>query len=200
MKEILVLYYSKNGSIQKLANLIARGINSVDGVSARIRTVPNVSQNNAQTAPTLPTEGTTYAKYSDFEECIALALGSPSRFGNMASSLKYFLDGSLDDWLAGSLSGKPACVFTSSSSLHGGQESCLLSMMIPLLHHGMLIMGLPYTDAKLMTTESGCSPYGVSHWSGINDDKEITTDEKYLAILQGKMLATAALKLSKNQN
>lgn len=195
MREILVLYYSRNGATQKLANSIARGINSVDGVNARIRTVPNVSTVCEQTAPSIPDNGAPYASYQDLKECIGLALGSPVRFGNMASSLKYFLDGTIDAWLGGHLAGKPACVFTSSGSLHGGQEACLLSMMIPLFHHGMLLLGVPYTDSALMNTESGGTPYGASHWGGVNDDKDISESEKQLAILQGKLLAEAALKL-----
>lgn len=196
MKEILVLYYSSNGSTTKLANLIARGINSVDGATARIRTVPPISTVCEKTKPPVPDSGAPYATYLDLQECIGLAMGSPVRFGNMASSLKYFWDGSINQWLSGSLTGKPACVFTSSGSLHGGQEACLFSMMIPLFHHGMLIMGLPYTDSELMNTASGGTPYGVSHWAGIDDDKEISESEKHLAILQGKLLAETALKLS----
>ena len=198
MKEILVLYYSVNGAAQKLAHLIARGINSVDGANARIRTVPPVSTVCEQTAPKIPDTGAPYATYKDLNECIGLALGSPVRFGNMAGALKYFLDGSTSEWLSGSLVGKPACVFTSSGSLHGGQEACLLSMMIPLMHHGMLILGLPYTDSELMNTTSGVTPYGVTHWAGINDDKPISDTEHHLAILQGKLLAEAALKLNQD--
>lgn len=197
MQEVLVLYYSRNGATQKLAHLIARGINSIEGVTARIRTVPNVSTVCEKIAETIPNAGAPYASYSDLQECIGLALGSPVRFGNMASSLKYFWDGSSNEWLSGSLAGKPAAVFTSSGSLHGGQEMCLFSMMIPLMHHGMLILGLPYTDSALMQTTSGGTPYGVSHYAGINDDKEISDTEKHLAILQGKLLAEAALKLIK---
>ena len=196
MKEILVLYYSVHGSTQKLAHLIARGINSVNGVTARIRTVPPVSTVCEQTSPSIPEVGAPYATYKDLEECIGLALGSPVRFGNMAGALKYFLDGSSNEWLSGSLVGKPACVFTSSGSLHGGQEVCLLTMMVPLLHHGMLILGLPYTDSVLMNTTTGGSPYGVGHWDGINNDKQISDSEHHLAILQGKLLAEAALRLN----
>ena len=197
MKEILVLYYSKNGATKKLANLIARGINSISGVNARIRTVPNVSTVCEQIEANIPDSGAPYASYQDLRECIGLALGSPVRFGNMASSLKYFLDGTVDSWLSGHLAGKPACVFTSSGSLHGAQELCLFSMMIPLFHHGMMLIGLPYTDSKLMTTTSGGSPYGATHWSGPKDDKDISEDEKHLAILQGQLLAQTALKLDR---
>jgi NAD(P)H dehydrogenase (quinone) len=196
MKEILVLYYSHNGSTRKLAHLIARGIESVAGASARIRTVPNVSTLCEQVASTIPDQGAPYANYNDLSECIGLALGSPVRFGNMASSLKHFLDGTTNEWLTGTLTGKPACVFTSSASMHGGQEACLISMMLPLLHHGMLIIGLPYTDSTLMTTSSGGTPYGVSHYAGINDNLTISESEKHLAILQGQRLAEAALKLN----
>lgn len=195
MNEILVLYYSKNCSTQKLAHLIARGINSVQGVNARIRTVPLVSPISEQTAPTIPEAGAIYVTNQDLAECIGLALGSPVRFGNMASPLKYFLDGTSSDWLSGTLVGKPASVFTSSASLHGGQETCLISMMIPLLHHGMLILGLPYTESDLANTTSGGTPYGVTHWAGGSDDKEISEYEKNLAIIQGKRLAQTALKL-----
>lgn len=197
MKEILVLYYSLNGSTTKLANLIARGIESVNGISARLRTVPNVSTVCEQTKPTIPDSGAPYVTNDDLKECIGLALGSPVRFGNMASSLKYFLDGTSHEWLSGTLSGKPACVFTSSGSIHGGQETTLLSMMLPLIHHGMLIVGLPYTEPALMNTQSGGTPYGVSHYAGINDDINISEHEKQLALAQGKRLAEIALKLSK---
>lgn len=193
--EILVLYYSKDGSTKKLANLIARGINSVPSITARIRTVPNVSAICEQVAPAIPDEGAPYATHKDLRECIGLALGSPVRFGNMSSSIKYFLDGTTDEWLSGSLVGKPASVFTSSASLHGGQEACLLSMIIPLLHHGMVIVGIPYTESALMNTTSGGTPYGVTHWAGINNENEISDSEKQLAIAQGKLLATTALNL-----
>lgn len=195
MKEILVLYYSQGGATKKLAELIARGIGSVPGAEARIRTVPTVSTTCEQVAPTIPDSGAPYADLADLSECIGLALGSPVRFGNMSSHLKYFLDSTTHEWLSGTLVGKPACVFTSSGSMHGGQEACLLSMMIPLLHHGMLLLGLPYTEKALMETTSGGTPYGVSHLAGMNDDMEISAHEKTLAILQGKRLAEAALKL-----
>lgn len=195
MKEILVLYYSRNGATLKLANLVARGIESVSGVSARIRTVPNVSTVCESVSPSVPDQGAPYVTNQDLDECIGLALGSPVRFGNMASSLKYFLDGTSHEWLSGTLAGKPACVFTSSGSMHGGQEACLLSMMIPLFHHGMIIVGLPYTNSELMNTRSGGTPYGVSHHAGIDDTLPISESEKQLAILQGKRLAEIALKL-----
>jgi NAD(P)H dehydrogenase (quinone) len=192
---ILVLYYSRHGATRKLAEMIAQGIESVPGADARLRTVPAISTVAEATEPDVPSSGAPYVELQDLAECAGLALGSPTRFGNMAAALKYFLDGSSADWLAGTLSGKPAVVFTSTGSLHGGQESTLLSMMIPLLHHGMLVMGLPYTHPELMTTASGGSPYGATHWSGIDGDKSITDDERRLAIALGRRLATAAVKL-----
>ena len=192
---ILVLYYSRHGATRKLAELIAQGIESVPGFDARLRTVPAVSTVAEATAPAIPAAGAPYVELSDLAECAGLALGSPTRFGNMVASLKYFIDGTATDWLAGTLAGKPACVFTSTGSLHGGQESTLLSMMLPLLHHGMLVMGLPYTNPELMTTASGGSPYGASHWSGIDGDKAVTEDEKRLAIALGKRLARTAAAL-----
>ena len=192
---ILVLYYSRHGATRKLAEMIAQGIESVPGADARLRTVPAVSTVAEATAPDVPTSGAPYVELQDLAECAGLALGSPTRFGNMAAALKYFLDGTSADWLAGTLSGKPAVVFTSTGSLHGGQESTLLSMMIPLLHHGMLVMGLPYTHPELMTTASGGSPYGATHWSGIDGDKSISDDERRLAIALGRRLANAAVKL-----
>lgn len=192
---ILVLYYSRHGATRKLAELIAHGIESVPGVDARLRTVPAVSTVTEATAPDIPTAGAPYVELQDLADCAGLALGSPTRFGNMAAALKYFLDGTAAEWLAGTLSGKPAAVFTSTGSLHGGQESTLLSMMIPLLHHGMLIVGLPYSHPELMTTSSGGSPYGATHWAGIDGDKSISEDEKRLAIALGKRLATTAVQL-----
>ena len=191
----LVLYYSRHGATRKLAEMIAQGIESVPGADARLRTVPAVSTVAEATEPDVPPRGAPYVELQDLAECAGLALGSPTRFGNMAAALKYFLDGTSADWLAGTLSGKPAVVFTSTGSLHGGQESTLLSMMIPLLHHGMLVMGLPYTHPELMTTASGGSPYGATHWSGIDGDKSITDDERRLAIALGRRLASAAVKL-----
>ncbi|MBY0379788.1 MAG: NAD(P)H:quinone oxidoreductase [Burkholderiales bacterium] len=197
MIEVLVLYYSSGGSVKTLANLIARGVDSVDGVGARIRTVAPVSKVCETIAPEIPEDGHPYIILKDLSECQALALGSPVRFGNMSAHLKYFLDSTSQEWLSGSLVNKPACVFTSSGSMHGGQEACLLSMMIPLIHHGMIMVGLPYTEAKLMITTTGCGPYGVTHVAGFNDDNSISEDEKHLAIAQGKRLATIALKLNK---
>lgn len=194
-KEILVLYYSSTGHTKKLAQLIARGIESV-GITARIRTVPRVSAVCEQIEDTIPYEGHPYVTNQDLAECIGLALGSPVRFGNMSAHLKYFLDSTSEQWLNGALAGKPACVFTSSGSMHGGQEACLLTMIVPLMHHGMCIVGLPYTNVELMTTRSGGTPYGVSHLAGSSSELEITKEENNLAIAQGKYLAEIAIKLS----
>jgi NAD(P)H dehydrogenase (quinone) len=192
---ILVLYYSRHGKTRRLAELIAQGIESVPGIEARLRTVPAVSTVAEATEPDIPASGAPYVELEDLAECAGLAMGSPTRFGNMASAMKYFLDGTASQWLSGTLSGKPAVVFTSTGSLHGGQEATLLSMMIPLLHHGMLVMGLPYTEPELMTTESGGSPYGATHWSGVDGRRPVTDDEKRLAIALGRRLALATRKL-----
>jgi len=192
---ILVLYYSRHGATRKLAECIAQGIESVAGCEARLRTVPQISTVTEATQAQIPASGAPYVELQDLEECQGLALGSPTRFGNMAAPLKYFLDGTSAQWLSGALSGKPACVFTSTGSLHGGQESTLLTMMLPLLHHGMLVMGLPYTEKNLMTTHSGGSPYGATHWSGISGDLVMTEETRELAIALGKRLALNARKL-----
>lgn len=192
---ILVLYYSRHGSVRKLAEAIAQGIESVPGCDARLRTVPAVSTVTEATEPEVPPDGAPYVELQDLEECDGLALGSPTRFGNMAAAMKYFWDGTSAQWLAGTLAGKPACVFTSTGSQHGGQESTLLTMMVPLLHHGMMVMGLPYTHPELMTTSSGGSPYGPTHWSGLDGKKPFTEDEKRLAVAMGRRLAEAAVKL-----
>ena len=193
--EILVLYYSRYGATEQLARLIGQGIESVPGVGARLRTVPAVSTVCEASEPPVPKDGPPYVEYSDLEECIGLALGSPTRFGNMAAPLKYFLDGSTSQWLSGALQGKPACVFTSTGSLHGGQETTLLSMMIPLFHHGMVLLGLPYSNPELMNTTSGGTPYGVSHLAHADGSAPISADESRLAIAQGKRLAEVALRL-----
>lgn len=192
---ILVLYYSRHGSTRKLADLIAQGIESVAGCDARLRTVPAISTVAEATEPDIPTQGAPYAELKDLEECAGLALGSPTRFGNMAAPMKYFWDGTTSQWLSGALSDKPACVFTSTGSLHGGQESTLLSMMLPLMHHGMVLLGLPYTQPELMTTASGGTPYGASHWSGVSGQHPMSEDTKSLAIALGKRLAQTAQKL-----
>tara|TARA_B110000879_G_scaffold198466_1_gene270216 strand:- start:265 stop:864 length:600 start_codon:yes stop_codon:yes gene_type:complete len=185
---VLVLYYSHHGATQKLAQLIARGIESVDGMEARIRTVPSISSVSEKVAESVPEEGAMYCSHDDVKHCKGLALGSPTRFGNMASALKYFLDGTSALWLAGDLIDKPACVFSSSSSMHGGQESTLLSMMLPLMHHGMCLLGLPYSNHNLMTTSTGGTPYGVTHVAGIASDNTLSEDEILLAKAMGKRL------------
>lgn len=195
---ILVLYYSRNGSTRKLAELIAQGVESISGCEARLRTVPAVSTVTEATEPDIPREGAPYVELRDLEECAGLALGSPTRFGNMAAPLKYFLDGTSAQWLSGALAGKPACVFTSTGSLHGGQEATLLSMMIPLMHHGMLLLGLPYTHPELMTTTSGGTPYGASHCSGANGTLPISAESRTLAVALGKRLAETATRLRVN--
>lgn len=192
---ILVLYYSRHGSTRKLAELIAQGVESVSGCEARLRTVPAVSTVAEAVEPDVPSEGAPYVELEDLRQCAGLALGSPTRFGNMAAAVKYFLDGTTSEWLSGALAGKPACVFTSTGSLHGGQESTLLSMMIPLMHHGMLLLGLPYTHPQLMTTSSGGTPYGASHWSGAGGNQPLSDDSRALAVALGRRLAETALRL-----
>ncbi|MBW9336068.1 MULTISPECIES: NAD(P)H:quinone oxidoreductase [Herbaspirillum] len=192
---LLVLYYSRHGATRKLAELIAQGVESVPGCDARLRTVPAVSTVTEAVEPDVPSSGAPYVEASDLAECDGLALGSPTRFGNMAAAMKYFWDGTSPQWLSGALAGKPACVFTSTGSLHGGQESTLLSMMLPLLHHGMLIVGLPYSHPELMNTSSGGTPYGASHWAGVNGNQPLSDDSRTLAIALGKRLAENAIKL-----
>jgi NAD(P)H dehydrogenase (quinone) len=193
--EVLVLYYSVGGSVKRMAEFVASGIERVAGITARVRTVPRVST-GFETQNAIPESGPPYCELKDLEECAGLALGSPTRFGNMAAPLKHFLDGTSLLWQRGALAGKPACVFTSTASLHGGQETTLVSMMLPLLHHGMLVMGLPYTLAELNATRTGGTPYGASHFAGIADDQAITDAERALCIAQGKRLAEIALKLA----
>ena len=194
--KLLVLYYSRNGATRKLAEYIAQGIAAVPGCEAVLRTVPAVSTVTEATEAAIPSSGAPYVELADLQECAGLALGSPTRFGNMAAALKYFLDGTSGEWLAGTLAGKPACVFTSTGSLHGGQETTLMSMMLPLLHHGMLIVGLPYTESALMTTASGGSPYGATHWSGVRGEQPLSEDTRTLAIALGRRLAQTARKLN----
>ena len=196
MADILVLYYSSGGSVRRLAELIADGIERVPGAAARLRTVPRVAPLTEVAAPPIPPEGAPYAELKDLEQCAGLALGSPARFGNMAAPLKHFLEGSAALWQRGVLAGKPACAFTSSASLHGGQETTLISMLLPLLHHGMLIVGLPYTQAELNATRDGGTPYGASHFAGIADDRPVPDTERALCIAQGRRLAEVALKLA----
>ncbi|MDB5807379.1 MAG: NAD(P)H:quinone oxidoreductase, type [Betaproteobacteria bacterium] len=197
MPDILVLYYSRGGATRALAERIAAGIDSVAGAQARMRTVPPVAPITQTAAPPVPESGAPYVELRDLEECIGLALGSPTRFGNMAAPLKYFLDSTAALWQNGALSGKPACVFTATASMHGGQETTLTSMMLPLLHHGMLIVGIPFTEPLLTSTAGGGTPYGASHVSGGMGDKPVHEDEKRLAFALGKRLAQVALKLAK---
>jgi NAD(P)H dehydrogenase (quinone) len=197
MLDILVLYYSRHGATRSLADSIAEGIDSVNGTQARVRTVPAVSTVCEATQPDIPGDGPPYAEVRDLEECAGLALGSPTRFGNMAAALKYFLDGTAPQWMAGALAGKPACVFTSTGSLHGGQESTLLSMMLPLLHHGMVLLGIPFTESALTSTRTGGTPYGASHYARADGSGEAppSTEETVLARALGARLARAALAL-----
>lgn len=195
MIEILVLYYSRHGAVSEMARYVARGIESVAGVAARLRTVPSVSTVCDAVDPSVPESGAPYAEFTDLAECAGIALGSPTRFGNMAAALKYFWDGTSEAWLSGALRGKPAAMFTSSSSLHGGQELTLLSMMIPLLHHGALILGLPYSEPDLMNTRTGGTPYGASHWAGADNKHPISEEERRLCVALGKRLAETAVKL-----
>lgn len=195
MADILVLYYSQGGSVKQMAQFIARGIESVPGANARLRTVPRVSANCEATEPVVPEAGDPFVEACDLAECAGLALGSPTRFGNMAAAMKYFWDGTSSDWLNGTLVDKPAAVFTSSGSMHGGNESTLLSMMLPLMHHGMLMVGLPYQEHALSQTKSGGTPYGPSHVAGQLNDQPISTDEKALCLALGKRLAKTALNL-----
>ena len=197
MTDILVLYYSRHGSVAKMARLIARGIESVPGATARLRTVPPVTADHAARGPEVPDDGPPYATPRDLRECAGLVLGSPTRFGNMAAPLKYFLDGTSAEWLSGALAGKPAAVFTSTSSLHGGQETTLLTMMMPLLHHGMLLIGLPYTEAALSATSAGGTPYGASHHAGTGTSpRTLTREEEALCLALGKRVAEIATKLA----
>jgi len=196
MRDILVLFYSRTGAVRSMAHLVARGIEQVPGARARLRTVPPVSPVCEAVAPEVPEEGAPYAAPTDLDECIGLALGSPTRFGNMAAPLKYFMDQTGELWMRGALVGKPAAVFTSTASLHGGQETTLGSMMLPLLHHGMMIVGIPYTAEELSATTSGGTPYGASHFAGPRGDQPITEHEKRLCIVLGGRLAETALKLA----
>jgi NAD(P)H dehydrogenase (quinone) len=196
MHDILVLYYSRTGAVRQMAKLLARGIDGVSGARARLRTVPAISTVCEAVEPEVPDSGAPYAELKDLEECAGLAMGSPTRFGNMAAPLKYFLDSTSGLWLKGALSGKPAAVFTSTATLHGGQETTLVSMMLPLLHHGMFIVGLPYTEPELTSTSTGGSPYGASHVAGVDAARVISSEEQRLCVALGHRLATAALKLA----
>ncbi|GAB2995224.1 NAD(P)H dehydrogenase (quinone) [Arenimonas maotaiensis] len=195
MTEILVLYYSRNGSVEKLANHIARGIEQA-GCVARLRTVPPVSPNHEASAPAVPDEGAPYVSKRDLAECAGIVLGSPTRFGNMAAPMKYFLDSTGAEWASGALAGKPAAVFTSTSTQHGGQESTLLSMLLPLLHHGCVLVGIPFTEARLTDTRTGGTPYGASHVSGADSKAPFSEDETELARALGARVAVIARKLA----
>lgn len=196
MIEILLVYYSRNGATEALAREISQGIDSVNGVATRLRTVAPVSAVSEAVESQVPDAGPPYATSDDLKECAGMIMGSPTRFGNMAAPLKYFLDSTGSDWLAGTLSGKPAAVFTSTSTLHGGQETTPLSMMLPLLHHGMLIVGLPFSESGLSTTTTGGSPYGATHVSWNRDADELSDEEKILARALGARVAGIALRLS----
>lgn len=189
---ILVLYYSRTGAVARLAQQIARGVGFIDGIEARLRTVPPVSPTCEAVEPSVPDAGAPYATLEDLRRCAGLALGSPTRFGNMAAPLKYFLDTTSALWLEGALVDKPACVFSSTASMHGGQETTLMSMMLPLLHHGMVMLGLPYTESALNTTTMGGTPYGPTHVSGSGKDTPLTQDEQILAQQMGRRLARFA--------
>lgn len=192
---ILILYYSRTGSVAQLAQYIARGVARVDGIEARLRTVASVSTTCEAVDSTIPDAGAPYASLDDLRGCSGLALGSPTRFGNMAAPMKYFLDSTSPVWLAGELVNKPACVFSSSASMHGGQETTLISMMLPLLHHGMFLVGVPYTEAVLSTTQSGGTPYGATHVAGVSNDTPLTQDEMTLAKQLGERLALIAKRM-----
>lgn len=196
MADILVLYYSSNGSVRQLAEAVARGIESVEGMRARVRTVPRVGPVTQAAEPGVPASGPPYVEAKDLAECAGLALGSPTRFGSMAAPVKHFLDTLGAEWSRGTLAGKPACAFTSTATQHGGQESTLLSMMVPLLHHGMLFVGIPYTEPDLHTTRGGGTPYGASHVSGPAGDLPVSEEERRLALALGKRLARVAQKLA----
>lgn len=195
MKEVLVLYYSHTGAVRELAQLVARGVGGVAGCAARVRAVPRVAAAGQPPAAAVEA-GAPYAELRDLVECIGIAVGSPTRFGNMAAPMKYFWDGTGELWLKGHLAGKPAAVFTSTATMHGGQETTLVSMMLPLLHHGMVIVGLPYTEPDLSSTTSGGTPYGASHYAGSAGGQPVTEHERRLAVALGRRLAEVALKLS----
>lgn len=196
MAEILVLYYSLHGNVARMARHVARGVEEVDGMQARVRTVPKVSAVCEAGEDAVPAEGPPYVETRDLEECAGLLLGSPTRFGNMAAPLKYFLDGTAGAWLSGTLAGKPAGVFTSTATLHGGQETTLISMMLPLLHHGMVVLGLPYTEPALNRTETGGTPYGASHVAGLDSKRPLSDDEKQLCTVLGRRVAELGAALA----
>jgi NAD(P)H dehydrogenase (quinone) len=195
MAEVLILYYSRHGATAEMAHIIARGVETVDGVNARLRTVPEVSAQCEAVEDAIPPSGAPYVSEHDLRECDALILGSPTRFGNMAAAMKYFLDTTSQLWMSGAMIDKPASVFTSTSSLHGGQESTLLSMMLPLLHHGMLIQGVPYSETALLHTRSGGTPYGASHLAGADSKLPLSEDEKRICRTQGRRMAETVKRL-----
>jgi NAD(P)H dehydrogenase (quinone) len=195
--EVLVLYYSRYGATAEMARHVARGVASIEGVQARVRTVPAVSTECEAVKPDIPESGPPYASLDDLKECAGLVLGSPTRYGNMAAAMKYFLDGTSGLWLSGALAGKPAGVFTSTASMHGGQETTLISMMLPLLHHGMLMVGIPYTETTLLKTRSGGTPYGASHLAGAKSDLPVTDEELELCHALGRRVAEVARQLRK---
>jgi NAD(P)H dehydrogenase (quinone) len=199
MPEILVLYYSRNGSTAELARHVCRGVESVHGASAKLRTVPPVSAVSEGPPKPVPDSGAPYATLEDLRSAAGLVMGSPTRFGNMAAPLKYFLDNTSSLWVSGGLAGKPAGVFTSTQSLHGGQEATLLSMMLPLLHHGMVLVGLPYTERALSSTRGGGTPYGASHHAGSNDSTILSEEEKTLAHALGRRVAELAVRLEERE-
>ena len=196
MAEVLVLYYSRGGSVAKLARQVARGVEEVDGMQARLRSVPPVAPVTQQAAPPVPEDGAPYVEKRDLAECAGLAMGSPTRFGNMAAPLKHFIDTLGAEWASGTLVGKPAGVFTSTSTMHSGQESTLLSMMLPLLHHGCVLVGIPHTEPALNTTRTGGTPYGASHYAGLKDDPQPSDDEAVLARVLGRRIAQLASRLA----
>ena len=197
-KPVLVLYYSRYGATRRMAERVCRGVEEVPGMHACLRTVPAISTVTEATEPDIPEEGPPYVTREDLATCSALVLGSPTRFGNMAAALKYFLDGTGTEWLAGTLAGKPAAVFTSTGTMHGGQETTLLTMAIPLLHHGMYLVGLPYTEERLQTTQSGGAPYGATHVAGMRSDRNLDDDEAYLCRVLGRRVAELAQRLAED--
>lgn len=197
MPDILIIYYSRNGSVAQLARYVARGVEEIAGMRARLRSVPPVAPVTAAVQPPVPEEGAPFATLQDLRDCAGLILGSPTRFGNMAAPLKYFLDSTGAEWVSGTLVGKPAAVFTSTGSMHGGQETTLTSMMLPLLHHGALIVGIPYTEAALNATKTGGTPYGASHVAGSDNAQPISDDERTLARRLGRRVAEIAAQLAR---
>ena len=197
---VLVLYYSRGGTTTKMAQTIAQGVELVTGIEARIRTVPAISANCEATEASIPDEGAIYCNEDDLKHCAGLVMGSPTRFGNMAAPLKYFIDSTSNLWLTGKLVNKPAGVFTATSSLHGGQETTLMSMALPLIHHGMIYCGIPYTESALLHTEAGGTPYGASHWSGNDGERQLSEHELKLCQAQGKRIAALALALASGRS